>query len=132
MKLVGELLRYGCIVSLISASTNLLAAPAFADSPWQDSPFGAPLPVPSGSPFPFFLPRHPPVIIIKPGLPGVLLPGSNSRYGGMLPQVSTSSVDFDIAEHEATGQSDTVPTAEQYSQMQSEGGNDGGFQSEDP
>ncbi|MBY0550007.1 MAG: hypothetical protein K2W95_22220 [Candidatus Obscuribacterales bacterium] len=124
MRLVGDLLRYACIVSLVSASTSFLAAPALADSPWQDSPFGAPLPVPSGSAIPFPpLPGNP-VIIIKPGLPGVLLPGSNSRYGGMLPQVSTSSVDFDITEHEAPGQSNTVPTGQQDSDMQ--------FQSEDP
>jgi hypothetical protein len=107
--------RLFCAAFLFSAAAISAVGAARADSPWFDQP-DAPLPpVPHVVPFP--LPGNPPVIF-HPGLPVVALPGSNSRYGGMLPQVSTSSVDFDITEHAAPQASSTVPTAQQYSEMQ--------------
>ncbi len=82
---------------LFAASFSVSAASAF------DPIFDAPGPVPGpvsgfgqppfpGAPFPL------PGVPFPPGLPGVALPGSGIHYGGMLPAVSTSSVDFDITE----------------------------------
>lgn len=83
---------------IVAAFSSVSAAYAF------DPIFGTPGPVPGpGVPFdqppvpPF--PPHPGGFL--PGLPGVHLPGSGLHYGGMLPPVSTSSVDFDITEVDA-------------------------------
>lgn len=88
MTLVALSFIGSCSVSSAFAFDPIFDAPAPVPGP--GAPFGVP---PFGVPFP-----PPPGVVIVPGLPPVSLPGSGSHYGGMLPAVSTSSVDFDITE----------------------------------